>query len=91
MLCPGCLKTDLIIKLVERRGKHIEENWVKDILMARLAHPSELQRGRSLWMASDASSYLCGSDVVRRLNTFALAIFKITVTLDYRAVLFTIA
>lgn len=57
------MKTDLIINLLEKEGKHIEENWVKDIPMGRLAHPRELQ-GTVVWMASDASSYLNGSDIV---------------------------
>lgn len=57
------MKTDLIIDLLAKEGKHIEENWVKDIPMGRLAHPSELQ-GTVVWMASDASSYLNGSDIV---------------------------
>ena len=57
------MKTDLIIDLLAKEGKHIEENWVKDIPMGRLAHPSELQ-GTIVWMASDASSYLNGSDIV---------------------------
>ncbi|KAF4632508.1 hypothetical protein G7Y89_g5619 [Cudoniella acicularis] len=62
-LCPGYMKTDLIIDLLEREGKHIEENWVKDIPMGRLGHPSDLQ-GTIVWMASDASNYLHGSDIV---------------------------
>jgi len=62
-LCPGYMKTDLIIDLLAKEGKHIEDNWVKDIPMGRLGHPSELQ-GTIVWMASDASSYLNGSDVV---------------------------
>jgi len=62
-LCPGYMKTDLIINLLAKEGKHIEENWVKDIPMGRLSHPSELQ-GTIVWMASDASSYLNGSDIV---------------------------
>ncbi|KUJ07263.1 short-chain dehydrogenase/reductase-like protein SDR [Mollisia scopiformis] len=62
-LCPGYMKTDLIIDLLEKEGKHIEEGWVKDVPMGRLAHPSELQ-GTIVWMASDASSYLHGSDIV---------------------------
>ncbi|RDW77608.1 hypothetical protein BP6252_05661 [Coleophoma cylindrospora] len=62
-LCPGYMKTDLIIDLLEHEGNHIEANWVKDIPMGRLAHPSELQ-GTIVWMASDASSYLNGSDIV---------------------------
>ena len=56
-LCPGYMKTNLIIELLEREGKHIEEGWVKDVPMGRLGHPSELQ-GTIVWMASDASSYL---------------------------------
>jgi len=62
-LCPGYMKTDLIINLLAKEGKHIEEGWVKDIPMGRLSHPSELQ-GTIVWMASDASSYLNGSDIV---------------------------
>lgn len=57
------MKTDLIIGLLEHEGQEIEENWVKDIPMGRLGHPSELQ-GTVVWMASDASSYLNGSDIV---------------------------
>lgn len=57
------MKTDLIIDLLEKEGKHIEEGWIKDVPMGRLAHPSEMQ-GTIVWMASDASSYLNGSDVV---------------------------
>lgn len=57
------MKTDLIVELLKREGSHIEENWVKDIPMGRLANPSELQ-GTVVWMASDASSYLNGSDIV---------------------------
>jgi len=62
-LCPGYMKTDLIIDLLAKEGTYIEDNWVKDIPMGRLAHPSELQ-GTIVWMASDASSYLTGSDIV---------------------------
>jgi len=57
------MKTDLIIGLLDKEGKHIEETWVEDIPMGRLGHPSELQ-GTIVWMASDASSYLNGSDIV---------------------------
>jgi len=62
-LCPGYMKTDLIIDLLAKEGRHIEEGWVRDVPMGRLGHPSELQ-GTIVWMASDASSYLNGSDVV---------------------------
>ena len=64
-LCPGYMKTDLIIDLLAKEGRHIEDNWVKDVPMGRLGHPSELQ-GTIVWMASDASSYLNGSDIVSR-------------------------
>ena len=57
------MKTDLIKNLLAREGSHIEEGWVKDVPMGRLGHPSELQ-GAAVWMASDASSYLNGSDIV---------------------------
>jgi NAD(P)-dependent dehydrogenase (short-subunit alcohol dehydrogenase family) len=57
------MKTDLIVELLKKEGSHIEKDWVKDIPMGRLAHPSELQ-GTVVWMASDASSYLNGSDIV---------------------------
>lgn len=60
-LCPGYMKTDLIIDLLEKEGKHIEEVWVKDVPMGRLGHPSELQ-STIVWMAT--SSYLNGSDIV---------------------------
>lgn len=57
------MRTDLIKGLLEKEGKGLVENWVKDIPMGRMAEPSELQ-GTIVWMASDASSYLNGSDVV---------------------------
>ncbi|KAH8802857.1 short-chain dehydrogenase/reductase-like protein SDR [Xylogone sp. PMI_703] len=65
-LCPGYMKTDLIRELLEKQGaagEQMEKEWVRDIPMGRMAHPSEL-RGTIVWMASDASSYLNGSDVV---------------------------
>lgn len=65
------MKTDLIIDLLEKEGKHIEQGWVKDIPLGRLAHPSELQ-GTIVYMASDASSYLNGSDVVGHIHLFAM-------------------
>lgn len=55
--------TDLIKELLEKEGKTLVESWTKDIPMGRLGHPPELQ-GTVVWMASDASSYLNGSDVV---------------------------
>jgi NAD(P)-dependent dehydrogenase (short-subunit alcohol dehydrogenase family) len=77
-LCPGYVKTDLIKELLEKEGKHIEENWVKDIPLGRLAHPSELQ-GTIVWMASDASSYLNGSDIVRLHHIYSMELLRLTV------------
>jgi len=62
-LSPGYMRTDLIKGLLQREGKGLVDNWVKDIPMQRMAEPSELQ-GTIVWMASEASSYLNGSDVV---------------------------
>lgn len=41
----------------------MKEDMVKDIPIGRFAHPSELQ-GTIVYMASDASSYLNGFDLV---------------------------
>jgi NAD(P)-dependent dehydrogenase (short-subunit alcohol dehydrogenase family) len=62
-LSPGYMKTDLIKGLLEKEGQELVQNWVKDIPAGRMAEPQELQ-GTIVWMASDASSYLNGSDVV---------------------------
>lgn len=80
-LCPGYMKTDLIVDLLAREGSHIEEGWVKDVPMGRLAHPSELQ-GTIVWMASDASSYLNGSDIVS--NIFDLCTKVVILTKPFR-------
>jgi NAD(P)-dependent dehydrogenase (short-subunit alcohol dehydrogenase family) len=75
-LSPGYMKTDLIMNLLEKEGKELVENWLKDIPMGRMAHPSELQ-GTVVWMASDASSYLTGSDVVCSFLNFCLVLRKV--------------
>lgn len=79
------MKTDLIIDLLEKEGTHIEEGWVKDIPMGRLAHPSELQ-GTIVWMASDASSYLNGSDIVGHIHLFTLDPILCSITNDSKVV-----
>lgn len=58
------METDLILELLEKEGKDLVDSWVRDTPVGRMAHPSELQ-GTVVWMASDAASYLNGSDVVR--------------------------
>lgn len=62
-LSPGYMRTDLIKGLLEHEGKELVGSWEKDIPMGRMAEPHEL-RGTIVWMASPASSYLNGSDVV---------------------------
>ena len=76
MICPGYMKTDMMMDVLKREGPHLEENWIKDIPMGRMAHPSEL-RGTIVWMASDASSYLNGSDIVSTVYVGFLA-FELT-------------
>lgn len=63
-LSPGYTRTPLIAGLLENEGKELVDSWAKDIPMGRIAEPHELM-GPAVWMASDASSYLTGSDIVR--------------------------
>lgn len=43
--------------------KKLSKEWIRDIPLGRVAKPEEFQ-GTAVWMASDASSYLTGSNVV---------------------------
>ena len=43
--------------------RDMASTWLNGIPMGRLGEPHELQ-GAIVWMASDASSYLTGSDIV---------------------------
>jgi sorbose reductase len=43
--------------------KKLSEQWVKDIPMARIAKPEEF-RGAAVWLVSDASSYVTGSEIL---------------------------
>ncbi|KIV77950.1 hypothetical protein PV11_09722 [Exophiala sideris] len=59
-LSPGYIKT------AKTQGDEMEElskQWVDMIPLHRIATPEEF-RGTVVWMASDASSYLTGSDIV---------------------------
>ncbi|KAL1968155.1 hypothetical protein VTN77DRAFT_2286 [Rasamsonia byssochlamydoides] len=62
-LSPGYMQTDLIRELLEKQGRELVRSWIKDIPLGRMAQPSELQ-GTVVWMASDASRYLNGADVI---------------------------
>jgi NAD(P)-dependent dehydrogenase (short-subunit alcohol dehydrogenase family) len=70
-LSPGYMRTDLIKGLLAHEGPLVEA-WEKDIPLGRMAEPHEL-RGTVVWMASDASSYLNGSDVVSRPILFIVS------------------
>ena len=59
----GYIYTDLIKNLLKAEGEMLYKNWVKDIPLGRMGEPRELQ-GAAVWMASEASTYLTGSDIV---------------------------
>lgn len=65
-LSPGYMKTKMTTGLLNSDGQDLMSTWEKDIPMKRMADPQEL-RGTIVWMASGASSYLNGSDVVSTL------------------------
>jgi sorbose reductase len=59
-LSPGYIQTEA------NAGKEMEElskEWVKDIPMSRIAKPEEF-RGAAVWLVSDASSYVTGSEIL---------------------------
>lgn len=59
-LSPGYIQT------AANGGEEMEKlskEWVKHIPMGRIAKPEEF-RGTAVWMCSDASSYLTGSDII---------------------------
>lgn len=67
------MRTDLILDLLDKEGSELVDSWVEETPMRRIAHPSELQ-GTVVWMASEASSFLTGSDVVCFTKPFAFKI-----------------
>jgi sorbose reductase len=59
-LSPGYIQT------AKTQGEEMEKmskEWLDMIPLQRIAKPEEF-RGTVVWMASDASSYLTGSDIV---------------------------
>lgn len=62
-LSPGYMHTDLIIDLLNKQGSEITEEWIEHTPMRRMGRPSELQ-GAVVWMASEASSFMTGANIV---------------------------
>ncbi|KAF3041052.1 hypothetical protein E8E11_007986 [Didymella keratinophila] len=59
-LSPGYIQTEA------NEGEEMEDlskEWLKDIPMARIAKPEEF-RGAAVWLVSDASSYVTGSEII---------------------------
>ena len=59
-LSPGYIQTEA------NEGEEMEKlskEWIKDIPMARIAKPEEF-RGAAVWLVSDASSYVTGSEII---------------------------
>lgn len=59
-LSPGYIQTEA------NEGQEMErlsKEWIKDIPMARIAKPEEF-RGAAVWLVSDASSYVTGSEII---------------------------
>lgn len=59
-LSPGYIQT---AKTAGDEMEELSKQWVEMIPLRRIATPEEF-RGTVVWMASGASSYLTGSDVV---------------------------
>jgi sorbose reductase len=57
------MHTDLIIDLLDKQGSEITEQWLENTPMRRMGRPSELQ-GAVVWMASEASSFMTGANIV---------------------------
>jgi sorbose reductase len=59
-LSPGYIQTEA------NEGEEMEKlskKWIDDIPMARIAKPEEF-RGTAVWLVSDASSYVTGSEII---------------------------
>lgn len=59
-LSPGYIQTEA------NEGEEMEKlskQWIEDIPMRRIAKPEEF-RGTAVWLCSDASSYVTGSEIL---------------------------
>lgn len=59
---PGCIYTDLTRKLLDTEPNLMAE-WSSQNPLGRLGSPDEL-RGVALWLASEASTFCTGSDII---------------------------
>ena len=61
-LSPGHLLTPMVQKNFEEKPE-LEEKWKKEIMLGRLADPSEF-RGAALFLLSNASSFMTGGNLI---------------------------
>lgn len=66
MLCPGYVMTDLVHDARRNLGENQIKEWEADIPLGRMAQPEEMQ-GTIVWMASEASAFLNGSEIVSQI------------------------
>ena len=66
-LCPGYQATQLLQNVIETAGNLVAQ-WEKDTPMGRLGNPKEL-RGPVVFMASEASAFMTGHELVRLKNS----------------------
>lgn len=65
-LSPGYMHTDLITDLLDKEGNELVNSWMANTPLRRMGNPAELQ-GTVVWMASEASSFMTGANIVRFL------------------------
>jgi NAD(P)-dependent dehydrogenase (short-subunit alcohol dehydrogenase family) len=61
-LCPGHIVTPMVQKNFEDEP-HLEALWARENMMGRLSSPEEF-KGAALFLLSDASSFMTGSELV---------------------------
>ncbi|KAG2182543.1 hypothetical protein INT43_007474 [Umbelopsis isabellina] len=61
-ISPGYMMTDMVTKYIAN-NKELGDQWVEHTPMKRIGDPKEL-RGAVVFLASDAASYMTGSEIV---------------------------
>jgi sorbose reductase len=61
-ISPGYMMTDMVKKYIDN-NKALGEAWAEHTPMKRIGDPKEL-RGAVVFLASDAASYMTGSEIV---------------------------